>query len=74
MRVTIPCAVALEARAFSNGTGGTQGDMGMLPIPCPTHPCGAALVALRGSPVVSKDRGRAGCGNMQPAPGAPQVR
>ena len=59
MRVTIPCAMVLAAGAFSTGTGCTQGDMGMLPIPCPTHPCGAALFALRGSPAVSKDRGRA---------------
>ena len=59
MRVTIPCAAVLAVGAFSAGTGCTQGDMGMLPIPCPTHPFGAALVALRGSPFVSKDRGRA---------------
>ena len=52
--------VVLAAGTFSTGTGCTTVDMGhAAPYPCPTHPCGAALFALRGSPVVSKDRGQA---------------
>lgn len=59
VRVTIPCAGELAAAGSALGTGRAWRDMGMLPIPCPTHPCGAALFALRGSPACLSRRGAA---------------